>query len=319
MQNKSERILATVKGNVSLSSFDVASGVQLGSVAVGKLDISKPHELTLTQDNSRAFVSLYGDKDYGPNKPDNRLAVVDVQNMKLVGHVDLGLYLGPHALMTDVDGMIWVTVDASRCVLIINPDTWVIEQTIHLGAPAHFLASTSDGLTVYFSAKEVPIVLEVDVRKREVRAQIPLPVGGQAIRVSRDDKRLYVGHLCRPFLHVIDCDARQISETVPLRGVPGWPFVSRNDDCVIVTTYDEPAQKGFVELLDSNDLDQHVVIEVEAEPFHALPMHDSEHALVALANGEIIKIHLKRAKIVAGRFYVGGTMPEMLLHLPAPE
>lgn len=114
MSYSKERILATVKGNVSLSSFEALSGEPLGSATVGTVDISKPHELTVNKDNTRAFVSLYGDKDYGPNTPDNRLAVVDLEKMKLLGHVDLGLYLGPHALMTDTNGMIWVTVDASR-------------------------------------------------------------------------------------------------------------------------------------------------------------------------------------------------------------
>lgn len=316
MNHDQERVLVTVKGSVSLSSFDVLTGERIGSALVGTADISKPHELTITKDGTCAFVSLYGDKDYGPNTPDNRLAVVDLNEMKLLGHVDLGLYLGPHALMTDLDGMIWVTVDGSRCVLIIDPDTWEIERTISLEVPAHFLAPTSDGLTVYFSAKEHPVICEVDVDTKEVRARIPLPVGGQAIRVSRDDRRLYVGHLSRPLLHVVDCASRQVVETVPLRAVPGWPFVSLDDAHVIVTTFDEPADRGFVELLDSNDLTRRAVIEVPAEPFHALPMRDGEHALVALANGEIIKIHLKRAEIVSGGFSAGGTMPEMLVYLP---
>lgn len=318
MQQREEghQILATVKGNVSLSAFDVLTGARTGHAVVGKKDISKPHELTLSKDKTQAFVSLYGDKDYGPNTPDNRLAVVDVKEMKLLGHVDLGLYLGPHALMTDNDGMIWVTVDGSRCVLVIDPVTWEIEQTIALDVPAHFLAATSDGETVYFSAKEYPVICEVDVRTKAVRARIPLPVGAQAIRVSHDDKRLFVGHLSRPLLHVVDCAARQVVETVPLRAVPGWPFVSRDGAYAIVTTYDEPADRGFVELLDAKDLTNRQVVEVPAEPFHALPMHDGEHVLVALANGEVTKIHLGRAEIVAGGFEVGGTMPEMLQYLP---
>ena len=316
MTHTGERILATVKGNVSLSLFDADAGGRIGCVPVGTVDTSKPHELTLTKGGTHAFVSLYGDKDYGPNTPDNRLAVVDLGQMKLVGYVDLGLYLGPHALMTDPDGMIWVTVDGSRCVLVIDPDSWAIERTIALDVPAHFLAATSDGCTVYFSAKEYPVICEVDVKTKEVRARIPLPVGGQAIRVSHDDKWLYVGHVSRPLLHVIDCAKRQVAQTVSLRAVPGWPFVSRDGAHVIVTTYDEKADRGFVELLNSRDLNQSSVVEVPAEPFHALPMRDGDHVLVALANGEVVKIHLKRAEIVAGGFETGSTMPEMLLHAP---
>ncbi|MYH60141.1 MAG: YncE family protein [Boseongicola sp. SB0675_bin_26] len=315
MTQTGERILATVKGNVSLSAFDAISGERLASVPVGTAGVSKPHEIAITSDGSHAFVSLYGDKDYGPNAPDNRLAVVDLTRMKLVGHVDLGLYSGPHALMTDPDGMIWVTVDANRCVLVLDPATREIEHTIHLGVPGHFLAATSDGGTVYFSAKEYPFICEVDVVSREMRARIPLPVGAQAIRVSHDDQRLYVGHLNRPLLHVVDRVTRQGVETVPLTAVPGWPFVTPDGALVLVTTHDAPADRGFVELLDAGDLTRRTAVEVPGEPFHALPMHDGEHVLVALASGEIVKIHLGRAELVPGGFHAGNEMPEMLLHL----
>ncbi len=315
MAQAREPILATVKGNVSLSAFDAASGVRLACVPVGTAGISKPHEIAVTNDGSHAFVSLYGDKDYGLNAPDNRLAVVDLIRMKLVGHVDLGLYFGPHALMTDPDGMIWVTVEANCCVLVLDPVTWRIEHTIHLGVPGHFLSATSDRSKVYFSAKEYPFICEVDVGGKEMRAKIPLPVGAQAIRVSHDDQRLYVGHLDRPLLHVIDCAARQVVETVPLTAVPGWPFVTQDGSRVLVTTYDERADQGYVDLLDASDLKRRTTVEVPGEPFHALPMRDGEHALVALAGGEIVKVNLDRAELVPGGFHAAGEMPEMLLHI----
>ena len=316
MSGNRELIVATVKENVSLSVFDAATGERIAAIAVGDKDISKPHEIALSKDGRRAFVSLYGDKDYGRNTPDNRLAVVDLQDMALLGHVDLGLYSGPHAMMTDADGDIWVSVDENRCALVIDADSWRIERTILLEAPGHFLAPSPDGATVYFSAKEYPVICEVDVATKEVRARIGLPVGGQGVRVSPDGRRLYVGDFCRPLLHVVDCASRQVVETVPLTGVPGWPFNSRDGDLVIVTTYDEANDKGFVELLDSGDLARRRVIDVPAEPFHALPMRDGEHALVALANGEIVRISLEKAALVPGGFSAGGTMPETLLHLP---
>ena len=112
-------IIATVKENVSLSVFDAASGEIVAAIPVHMKDISKPHEIAVTRDGTLAFVSLYGDKDYGSNTPDNRLGIVDLRDFSFAGHMDLGLYKGPHAMMTDRDGKIWVTVDPNRCVLII--------------------------------------------------------------------------------------------------------------------------------------------------------------------------------------------------------
>lgn len=314
MSSSREMIIGTVKENVSLSVFDPESGEIVAAVPVGTKDVAKPHEITVTRDGSHAFVSLYGDKDYGPNTPDNRLGVVDLRNFTLAGHVDLNLYAGPHGLMTDSEGKIWVTVDHSRCVLVIDPDSWEIERTIYLEVPGHFLAPSSDGKTVYFSAKEYPVVVVVDVATKEVTGRIPLPVGGQALRVSPDGSRLYVGDFYRPLLHVFDCKTHELIETAALTGVPGWPFNALDGEIVIVTTYDEPADKGFVELLNSNDLNDRRVIDVPSEPFHALPLRDGRHALVALASGEIAKIDLIDGTLVDGGFSAGGSMPETLLY-----
>jgi hypothetical protein len=102
---------------------------------------------------------------------------------------------------------------------------------------------------------------------------------------------------------------------VPLTGVPGWPFNSRDGKIVIVTTYDEPADRGYVELLNTADMNSRRVIELPSEPFHALPLRDGQHALVALANGDIAKIDLIEGTLVGGGFRAGGTMPETLLYL----
>jgi hypothetical protein len=90
--------------------------------------------------------------------------------------------------------------------------------------------------------------------------------------------------------------------------VPGWPFNSTDGKFVIVTTYDKPADRGYVELLDSANLSDRRVIEVPSELLHALPLRDGKHALVALANGEMARIDLDSATLVDGGFSAGGTI-----------
>ena len=307
-------ILATVKENVSLTVLDPDTGAIVAAVEVGERGVAKPHEITLSADRTRAFVSLYGSADYGPNVPANRIAVVDLTSMRLLGHIDLNLYKGPHAVLTGADGKIWASVDASRCVLVIDPDTWEIERTIWLEVPGHFFAAAPDG-TLYVSAKEYPVITEIDMAAREIVARIPLPVGAQGICVSNDGTLLYVGDFHRPLLHVVDRTGRRVTDTVPLTGVPGWPFVSKDGAHVVVTTYDEPADRGFLEILDTADLARRRVVDLPAEPFHVLFAPGGRHCHVALANGEIPRIDLETAAIVAGGFHAGGTMPEALVRL----
>lgn len=316
MPEDRELIVATVKENVSLSVFDASSGERLAAITVGETDVAKPHEIALSLDGTRAFVSIYGDRDYGRNTPDNRIAVVDLEDMTCLGHIDLDLYRGPHAMQTDRDGKIWTTVEENHCLIVIDPERREVERTIFLGVPGHFLAQSPDGETIYVSAKEYPFVCEVDVATKTVRERIALPVGAQAIRVSPDGAKLYVGDLHRPLLHVVDCATRQLVETVPLAGVPGWPFNGAEGKLVVVTTVDGSGDRGFIELLDSDDLTRRRVIDVPAEPFHAVMLRDGEHALVALANGEIVRVNLGEGAIVPGGFNAGGVMPETLLSLP---
>jgi DNA-binding beta-propeller fold protein YncE len=307
-------ILATVKENVSLTVLDYDTGEIVAAIEVGEQGIAKPHEITLSADRTRAFVSLYGSADYGPNVPTNRIAVVDLRSMRLLGHIDLNLYKGPHALVTGEDGKIWASVDPNRCVLVIDPDTWQIERTIWLEVPGHFFAAAPGG-TLYVAAKEYPVLTEIDMAAREIAARIPLPVGAQGICASNDGALVYVGDFHRPLLHVVDRAARRITETVPLTGVPGWPFASADGAHVVVTTYDEPADRGFLEILDAADLTRRRVVDLPAEPFHVLFTPDHRHCHVALASGKIPKISLETAAIVAGGLYAGGTMPEALVRL----
>ena len=315
MGDERNYILATVKENVSLTVIDAVTREINAIVPVGESGVAKPHEIAVTSDGCMAFVSLYGDKDYGNNTPDNRLGVVNLRTMTFDGHVDLGLYRGPHAMMTDPMGKIWVTVEHNCCVVIVDPVSREIEHTIWLEVPCHFLSAAPDGSTIWFSAKEYPVIVEVDILSRRVVSRIPVSVGAQAIRVSPDGRILYVGDFHRPLLRLIDLATREVVQTVGLTGVPGWPFSSRDGTWVIVTTYDESKKLGYVELLNRSDLTDVRVVEVPAEPFHALPEPDNRHLLVALASGEITRIDLKTGTIVEGGFPAGGKMPEMLLYV----
>jgi DNA-binding beta-propeller fold protein YncE len=306
-------ILLTVKENVSLTALDAETGATVAIVEVGTRNTSKPHELAISNDGTRGFVSLYGSADYGPNVADNRIAVVDLTDMTLAGHIDLNLYKAPHALVIDRQGKLWATVDANRCVLVIDTDSWEIEHTVWLQTPGHFLAASPDGKTLYASSKEYPVVTEIDIESRSITAQIAVPVGAQAIRVSHDGSRLFVGDFHRPLLHVIDCAARKLISTHALTGVPGWPFLSPDGQTLAVSTYDEPNDRGYVEILDAHDPYSRRVVDVADEPFHLLFSDDGKHLHAALGNGEVPRIDVAKAAIVDGGYHAGGSMPEAIV------
>jgi len=304
--NGKDTLLVTVKGNTSLTAFDLATGAKLGVATTG----TKPHEITLSKDQKTAFISIYGTADYGRNQPNNEIGVIDLDTMTERHRINLDLYRGPHGLITDHDGNIWVTVEENQSVLVIDPETFQIEQTVWLQVPVHFLAQSTDGAKIYCSHKEYPFISVVDVASRTLSSKIPLPRGAQAVRVSPDGTRLYVGDFNMPLVHVFDCASEELIQTIPLQAVPGWPYPTPDGRFLVVTTLDEPANKGYVELFFAPDLVPHAIIEFEAEPFHAIATPDGDHIYVALSDGRLPKINLETGTIVDDSLQAGDVMPE---------
>jgi DNA-binding beta-propeller fold protein YncE len=315
--NARATLLATVRDSVSLVAFDLETGATIGIARTGEEGVSKPHEFAVTKDGRTAFTSIYGNRGYGTNdKPDKRLGIVDLETMTTEGYVDLDLYRAPHGMTTDKDGMIWVTAEINRCALLVDPGTRRIARSVWLEAPVHFLAQSHDGERMYFSHKEVPFVSVVDIARRAVAGRIGLPIGSQSLWVSPDDKRLYVGDFNRPLLHVVDCATNEVARTVPLKAIPGWPYATPDGKYVIVTTYDEPNDKGYVEIFRAGDFACIGAVDAGAEPFHSVAAGDGRHIYVALADGRIPKIDLEAATIAEDRMKANGRGAEKLLIVP---
>ena len=315
--NARATLLVTVRDSVSLCAIDLESGETVGIAKTGEEGIAKPHEFALTKDGKTAFTSIYGNRGYGTNdRPGKELGVVDIETMTTIGKVDLDLYRAPHAMDTDRDGMIWVTAEVNRCALVIDPDTRRIARTVWMEAPVHFIAQSRDRARMYFSHKEVPFVSMVDVAAKRVTGRIHLPIGSQALSISPDDKLVYIGDFNRPLLHVADGATNVVVQTVPLTAVPGWPYATPDGKYVIVTTYDEPNDRGYVEILDAHDLTKARAIEMGAEPFHAIAAGDGRHIYVALGDGRIPKVDIERGVVAEDRMRANGTGAEKLMIVP---
>lgn len=306
------KLLLSVKENASLSVISPVTGEILSVLTVGIPGTEVPHEFALTADGSKALVTLYGNADYGRNNPGNRIAVVDLHDMICTHHIDLGLYRGPHAIVRDAADLFWVTAEENSCLVAIDLQINEIVRTIWTQVPTHFLTATANRKTLYGAHKEYPFVSEIDPASAEVVSRIALPVGSQSLRLSPDERFLYVGDFHRPLLHVIDCGSRKLVETVPLKAVPGWPYPTPDGKYVVVTTFDEPGDQGYVEILNANDLFDAKTVPVSGEPFHSCTALDPGEIHVAVATGEIVTIELATATITANRIFAGGTMPEMI-------
>ena len=305
-------LLATVKGNQSITFVDEATGEILAAPVVGTPK-AKPHEIILSDDGKRAFVSLYGDAGYPENTPNNEVAVLDVAKMELETIIDTDLYEGVHGLAKDHLGRVWVTAERNECILVVNPDTLKIEHTVHCETRCHFLFPSRDGKLIYSAHKEIPYIGVHDAQTCKMVDKIALDIGSQAIWHAPDKDLLYVGDFFRPLFHVVDTAAREVVKSVPLKGVPGWPYATPNGKHIVVSTYIEPEDRGFAEIFDAETLESVSIVELPAEPFHVLDGNDGRSVLIVVGDGRLVRMNIATGKLDELEYPLGGGMPEQVI------
>jgi DNA-binding beta-propeller fold protein YncE len=310
-------LLMTVKGNQTVAFFDEASGELLAAPVVGTPS-AKPHEIVLSADNKRAFVTLYGDAGYPENTPNNQIAVIDIASMSLERVIDTNLYRGPHSLSRDGYGRIWATAERNECIVVIDPNSCEIVRTVHSETRCHFLSASPDRKTIYSAHKEIPFLGVHSVDETRMIGKIPLDIGSQAIWHAPDKDLLYVGDFFRPLFHVVDTNARKVVRSVPLRGIPGWPYATPDGRHIVVSTYIENEDRGFAEIFDAETLAPISIVDLPTEPFHVLACEDGKKVLVVVGDGKLVRIDLTSGTL-EDFFYDGGAaMPEQVVRVPSP-
>lgn len=311
VQNRAT-LLATVKGNQTVAFVDEATGEVLAAPVVGT-PTSKPHELILSNDGKRAFVTLYGDGGYPENTPNNEVAVLDVEKMALEAVISTDLYEGVHGLAKDHLGRIWVTAERNECILVIDPDTLAIVRTVHSQTRCHFLFASRDRTLIYSAHKEIPYIGIHQAETCEMIDKISLDVGSQAIWHAPDKDVLYVGDFFRPLFHVVDTLSRKVIASVPLKGVPGWPYATPDGKNIVVSTFIEKEDRGFAEIFDARTLEPVSIVELPAEPFHVLDGNDGESVLIVVGDGRLVRMNIATGALDELEYPLGGAMPEQVI------
>jgi DNA-binding beta-propeller fold protein YncE len=310
------RLLVTVRNARAVEEIDATSGQLLTSY---KMPV-KPHEIALSADGKLAFVSLYGSGLYGANaEPHHQLAVIDLQTHETKSMIELGLYHGPHGMGRDCAGMIWATAENNRCAVLIDTASCNIAYSVYLQEPAHFLAMAPARDYVAFSHKEIPFISVFDTATRKLMGQVTLPRGAQSLCYSADGQKLFVGDFDQPCFHIIDSITLMLEQTVALKASPGWPSATADGRHLIVTTYDELNDVGYVEIFDAEALRPLHLVILDGEPFQATPFGDGCHIYVAVGNGKLVTIELATGKIVGGDLRTSSTGNEQICVIDPPR
>jgi YVTN family beta-propeller protein len=270
---------------------------ELSSIDVG----TKPHEIAISPDRKTAYVTVYGDGVYGNNPhPGKTIAIIDIASRQMTGTIDVSPYIAPHGLMIDAHGMLYVTCDLSRKLLIIDPHKKSIEAAIDTEGTGHFLAILPDASKAYVANKnDKPFISVIDLKTRKMIGTIPAPNGTQGIAASPDGKRVLAVDFVAPQLIVIDTTTDTVVDTVPLKGAAAEFRVKYSPDGteIMTTASNEPTAN----LLKAADLHgPQIVLTVGKVPMGMAFAADGRTALVANhGEGTVSVVDLKEGRVTS--------------------
>jgi YVTN family beta-propeller protein len=198
--------------------FDPATFKERSSIAVA----TRPHDFVLTADRKTAYVPLYGDGIFGRNpNPGHEVVILDMDAAKVVGSIDTSPYRAPHGIQIGPDGMVYVTSDLDKKLLIIDPKTRKMTKAIDTDGTTHWIGILPNGTKIYATNKNDPFVTVINLKTGTVASKIAVPGGTEGIAVSPDGKRVIVMAHTAPGLAVIDPATDTIVDRIAIQGQGG--------------------------------------------------------------------------------------------------
>jgi YVTN family beta-propeller protein len=196
--------------------FDPTSLAERSSLELPK----NPHDFALSADHRFAYVPIYGPGIYNRNpEPGHEIYVLDLAERKVAKVIDLSPYRSPHGVQIDSRGMLYVTAELDRKILVVDPEAGRVAGAIDHEGSGHWLAVLPDGSKAYVANKnDKPFVSVLDLAAGKQIGAVPMPRGTQGIAASPDGKRVIAMDFERPEIAVIDTATDAVVERIALAG-----------------------------------------------------------------------------------------------------
>ena len=202
--------------------FDPQTLAERAAIEVPK----NPHDFALSADRRFAYVPIYGPGVYGRNPdPGHELYVFDLHAQKVDRVIDLAPYESAHGIQVDSRGMLYVTAELDRKLLVVDPQVGRVVDAIDTDGTGHWVALLPDATKAYVANKnDRPFVTVVDIAKRSIAARIPMPNGTQGVAASPDGKTVVAMDFAAPEMAVIDTATDTVTARIRLEGRTGGAY-----------------------------------------------------------------------------------------------
>ena len=286
-----------------LRFFDPVTLKELASIETPP----NPHDFTLSADHSLAYVPIYGDGVYGRNPhPGHEIEIVDLAARKIIGAIDVAPYRAPHGIQIDSKGLLYVTCDLDRKLLVVDPKKRSVLEAIDTDGTGHWDALLADGSKIYITNKtDRPFISVIDLRTRKMIAKVPAPGGTEGIAASPDGKTVVAMDHTEPFLIVIDPKTDRVLDRIPLRDNTKGAYklyFSPNGKRLLTMNMAEKS----VNVFDASNLrGEQRLLQVGKDPMGIAFSPDGKTALVANhGDGSVSVIDLEKMQVV-NNFHAG--------------
>ena len=174
------------------------------------------HEVMASRDGRYAYVPIYGNSGVGkPGTDGSTIDVIDLQERKLAGTIDLGKPLRPHRAEWGPDGLLYVTAELANAVDVVDPTTRKVVAEIPTGQKeSHMLVISPDGRRGYTANVGAGSVSVLDLAKRSLITTIPVAKVVQRISMSPDGRRVFTHDQDAPRIAVIDTATDKIVDWI---------------------------------------------------------------------------------------------------------
>jgi len=274
--------------------FDPRTLAERSSIELPK----NPHDFALSADHKLAFVPIYGPGIYNRNpEPGHELYVLDLEKRGVAKVLDLSPYRSPHGIQIDDRGLLYVTAELDRKVLVVDPAAGRVIDTIDHEGAGHWLAVLPNGTKAYVANKDdKPFVSVLDLKARKAVGTVPMPNGTQGITASPDGTRVIAMDFREPVIAVIDTATDKVLDRITLQGANEGAYKAyySPDGRWLLTM-----SGSLVSIFDARDLRApQRTVTVGANPMGIAFTADGKTALVANhGEGTVSVLDVDRAKI----------------------
>lgn len=294
--------------------FDADSLAMLSEIEMAKF----PHEVVISPDRNKAYISIYGQGVFSKNSeaPGREVAIIDLASRTQIGTIDVSPYRAPHGMAFDSDGVLWVSCDVSGVIAALDVEKREVIAAVTTGSfGMHWLTVLRSKNKLYATNKHYDFIAVVDTAARKLAAKIPFPQGSEGLALSPDGARLFVMAQRPQQFHVIDTEADQVIDIVPLSVFAVTPEgrnpqkrvqVSPDGGHLLITSFDS----GEIAIAPLADLRSQTRLAVEKGPMGITFASESIAYVMNHDQGTISVVDVPGARIL--RTFATARGPETL-------